>query len=125
MIELRLCLRTSTQRTESLLAALQTLTRSAKLQRGCVETHLFTDSHDPQTLCYTEGWDTEDNLRSMLCSEHFTRLAELMETAVEPPRLDFRTITAIRGLEFAWQVRHGHDDPQPGEVNKPALHDPH
>jgi hypothetical protein len=46
----------------------------------------------------------------MLCSEHFTRLAELMETAVEPPVLDFRTITAIRGLEFARQARQGQNE---------------
>lgn len=106
MIELRLCLRTPPQRTESLLAALQSLARLARLARGCLEAHLFMESHDSRNLCYTEAWDTEENLCSMLRSEHFTRLAELMETAVEPPILDFRTITTIHGLEFAWQVRH-------------------
>jgi quinol monooxygenase YgiN len=105
MIELRLYLQPPPQRTESLLAALQSLARLARLARGCLEAHLFTESHDPRNLCYTEAWDTEENLCSMLCSEHFTRLAELMETAVEPPVLDFRTITAIRGLEFARQAR--------------------
>jgi quinol monooxygenase YgiN len=67
----------------------------SKIWIGCLEAHLFTESHDPWNLCYTEAWDTEENLRLVLRSEHFTRLAELMETAVEPPILDFRTITAI------------------------------
>lgn len=120
MIELRLYLQTSSQRTESLLAALQSLARLARLARGCLETHLFTESHDPRNLCYIEVWDTEENLCSMLRSEHFTCLAELMETAVEPPILDFRTITAIHGLEFAWQVRHGQNDLRPGEVGAPS-----
>ncbi len=121
MIELRLCLRTPPKRTPSLRVALRSLARLARLERGCLETHLFTESCDPRCLCYVEAWDTEDNLRSMLCSEHFTRLVELMETATEPPMLDFRTITAIRGLEFAWQARHGQNDPQPGEAGDPAL----
>jgi quinol monooxygenase YgiN len=110
MIELRLYLQPPPQRTESLLTALQSLARLARLARGCLEVHLFTESQDPRNLCYTEAWDTEENLCLMLCSEHFTRLAELMETAVEPPVLDFRTITAIRGLEFAQQARQGQNE---------------
>lgn len=133
MMELRLYLRTTSKRTPALLAALQALERQAKLQRGCLETHLFADSRDPRILCYIEMWDTEENLGLMLCSEHFTRLAELMETAVEPPTLDFRTITAIRGLEFAQQARHSHKEnaftfdsgsdsyPEP-KVNAPLVH---
>jgi hypothetical protein len=37
--------------------------------------------------------------------------------------LDFRTITAIRGLEFAWQARYGQNDPQlgQGQGGDPAL----
>lgn len=109
MIELRLCLRAYPRRTQSLVTALQALARLARLERGCLEVHLFMESHDPRSLCYIEMWDTEKNLCSMLRSERFTRLAELMETATEPPVLDFRTIAEIRGLEFARQARHNHN----------------
>jgi quinol monooxygenase YgiN len=134
MIELHLCLRSHSQRLPSLLGALQSLERQAKLERGCVEVHLFAECHDPRSLYYTEMWDTEENLCLMLCSEHFTRLAELMETAAEPPVLDFRTIAAIRGLEFAQQARHNHEEsaftfdsgsdsyPEP-KVNTPLAQD--
>ncbi len=107
MIELRLCLRAFPQRTRSLAAALRSLGRQARLERGCLEAHLFTESQNPRSLCYIEVWDTEKNLCSMLRSERFTRLAELMETATKPPSLDFRIISEIRGLEFAWQARCG------------------
>lgn len=105
MIELCLCLRASPRQTQSLVAALQALARMAGLERGCLEAHVFTVSNDPRRLYYSELWDAEENLRSMLCSERFTHLVELMEMAVEPPSLDFRTITEIRGLEFARQAR--------------------
>jgi hypothetical protein len=39
----------------------------------------------------------------------FTHLVALMELAAEPPVLDFRTISAICGLEFARQARHDHE----------------
>lgn len=106
MIELRLCLRALRRRTPSLIAALQALARLARLERGCLEAHVFTDSNDPQHLHYSETWNTEENLQSMLRSERFIHLVELMEMAVEPPSLDFRTIAETQGLEFAWQARH-------------------
>lgn len=75
-----------------------------------MEVHLFTESEDSQRLCYSELWDTEENLRSMLRSERFTHLVELMEMSAEPPALDFRTISETHGLEFAWRARHGQQD---------------
>ncbi len=75
-----------------------------------MEVHLFTESGDSRRLYYSELWDTEDNLRSMLRSERFTRLVELMEMSTDPPSLDFRTIAETHGLEFAWQARRGQGD---------------
>lgn len=109
MIELHLCLRAHSRRSQSLVAALQALARLAGLERGCLEAHVLTDSNDPRRLYYTESWDTEDNLRSMLRSKRFTHLMELMEMAAEPPSLGFRTIAEIQGLEFARQARNGHN----------------
>lgn len=110
MIELRLCLRTPSQRTRSLLTALRALARLARLARGCVEAQLFSESQDRRNLCYTETWDSEEDLCAMLRSEHFTCLAALMEAASEPPALSFRRITAVDGLEFVRQARLGRCD---------------
>ncbi len=113
MIELRLSLRAHPRKTQPLVEAFQSLARLARLERGCVEAYLFTESGDSRRLCYNELWDAEDNLHSMLRSERFTRLMELMEMSAEPPTLDFRTIAETRGLEFAWQARRGQDAPHP------------
>ena len=107
MIELHLYLRAPPRQTQSLVAALQSLARLAGLERGCLEAHVFTESNDPRHLYYSEAWDAEENLRSMLRSEHFTHLVELMELAAEPPSLAFWTISETRGLEFARQARQG------------------
>ena len=113
MIELHLCLRAPRRRTQSLVAALQALARLAELERGCLEAHVLTASNDPRRLYYSETWDVEENLRSMLRSKRFTHLVELMEMSAAPPSLDFRTITEIQGLEFAWQARDGQNGFRP------------
>ena len=105
MIELRLSLQASPRQIKSLRDAFQSLARLARLARGCLEAHVFTESPGVRNLCYTEVWDTEDHLCAMLRSEHFTALVELMEQAVAPPTLDFRTISVVHDLNFAWQVR--------------------
>ena len=107
MIELHLYLRAPPRQTQSLVAALQSLARLAGLERGCLEAHVFTESNDPRHLYYSEAWDAEENLRSMLRSERFTHLVELMELAAEPPLLAFWTISETRGIEFARQARQG------------------
>lgn len=113
MIELRLCLHAPRRRTQPLVAALQALARLAGLERGCLEAHVFAESNDPRHLYYSEAWDAEENLRSMLRSERFTHLVELMELADEPPSLAFWSISETQGLEFAWQARRGQNDFRP------------
>ena len=116
-----------------MIAALQALARLASLERGCVEAHVFTESDVPGRFYYSEAWDTEENLRSMLRSERFTQLVALMEMAVEPPSLDFRTITETQGLEFARQARQvqnqgvftfdsGNGSYSEPKVNTPSFH---
>ena len=110
MIELRLSLEAHSRRIQSLVAALQSLARLARLERGCLDAHLFAESSDHRRLYYSESWDGEENLRSVLRSERFTHLVALMEMAAKPPSLDFRTIAETHGLEFAWQARQGQNE---------------
>ena len=79
----------------------------ARLERGCLEAHVFADKEDPRRLCYSEMWDTEENLCAMLRSDRFTNLTQLMEMSAEPPSLVFLTIAETRGLEFVQRVRCG------------------
>ena len=110
-----------------MIAALQALARLASLERGCVEAHVFTESDVPGRFYYSEAWDTEENLRSMLRSERFTQLVALMEMAVEPPSLDFRTIAETQGLEFALEARQGQNqgafafDSENGFYSEPKM----
>jgi quinol monooxygenase YgiN len=121
MIELHLTLRARPHQIELLVEALQLLVRSVRLEPGCTEARLCTEARDPECLGYVELWESEEALRRTLCSAHFTHLAALMESAAEPPELEFRFIGETRGLEFARQARGGDDDP-PDSAAEPASH---
>ncbi len=93
MIELHLVLKPPPNKTRTLIAALQTLAKSARVEPGCI------------CICYEEIWESEAALRGMIASRHFSQLASLMELASEPPACEFRFIAQTYGLGFAEQVR--------------------
>jgi hypothetical protein len=58
------------------------------------------------TISYVEDWRTEDDLQRELRSDRFTALAELLESASGHPSVEFALPGAIRGIEYAQQVRN-------------------
>lgn len=105
MIELHLVLRVPTNKTRTMLAALQVLAKSARSAPGCMAVEVYKTVRAPHNICYDEIWESETVLRRMIVSRHFSQLASLMELSSEPPDCQFRFISKTQGLEFAEQVR--------------------
>jgi quinol monooxygenase YgiN len=85
--------------------ALQTIMLPARLARGCSRVALCAEVEKPSVLCYLEEWDVEEEFIPQLRVERFNRLLELMECSSEPPFLEFRFITARRGLDYIESAR--------------------
>ena len=77
----------------------------ARLARGCNRAELCTEVERPEVLCYLEEWDIEEEFFIELRVERFSRLLELMERASEPPFLEFRFVTSMRGLDYMAAAR--------------------
>ena len=58
-----------------------------------------------ESVRYEEEWDTEEAMRTRLRSEQFTRVLEVLESAPEPPTVQFEFITRTRGLDYVEEVR--------------------
>jgi hypothetical protein len=78
---------------------------SATLARGCSRVLLCAEVQQPDALCYLEEWDVPRELFAELRTERFTSLLELMECASEPPFLEFRFVSAKRGLDYVESAR--------------------
>ncbi len=88
-----------------MIAALQVLGKSARSAPGCIAVEVYKMVDAPHYIGYSEIWESENMLRRMIASTHFSQLASLMELCSEPPDCQFRFISKIEGLEFAERVR--------------------
>ncbi|MGR8935761.1 MAG: putative quinol monooxygenase [Gammaproteobacteria bacterium] len=105
MIELHLLIHLPRRQKHSLTKAFQSLAQCARSEYGCISAELLVAVSDPCCFRYIETWKSEEELRQMIRSRHFSRLVALMELASEAPACEFRVIAETRGLEFAAQIR--------------------
>ena len=88
----------------SAMNSLMVLTRA---EPGCLGCTLSTQLGDRAGFEYTEEWRAEDDLIQQLRSGRFAKLAHLLESALEHPRIEFSLPGGTRGMEYAHEVRGG------------------
>lgn len=103
--------------TRAITTALHELMIATRSERGCVECSLATEVDTRVKLRYQEGWETEDDLRNHIRSEHFATLASLVEQAAEVPLIDFTLPQGHRGIDYANEARQGSALNDPSHAN--------
>jgi quinol monooxygenase YgiN len=89
----------------SIVFALQALMVRTRTAAGCTGCSLSTEVDGQVEIRYVADWEREGDLQDQIRSSDFTRLAELMERATEPPTIQFMLPTGACGLEYAEKVR--------------------
>ena len=92
--------------------ALQSLMVQTRAAPGCLGCSLSTKLGERAGFHYVEEWRTEDDLIHQLRSERFSKLAHLMESAMEHPHIEFALPGGTRGMEYAETVRKGQREAQ-------------
>ena len=92
----------STRCAQDLLDALRFLIPATQLDPGCVRCTAWSDPN--LVVTYTEEWASEAHVRRRICSESFTLLLSILETA-KNPRVRFDFVTASRGLDYVFELR--------------------
>jgi quinol monooxygenase YgiN len=105
MVQIILRLRTKAAGATELSRALRIVMLPAQRDRACVGARLYVEVGEPDSLYYSEEWLTAEDLAREVQSPRFGRLLELMETAAEPPDLQFRFVAETRGLDYVAEVR--------------------
>ena len=127
MIQIVLRIAAAPGRVKEMIQALRSISALAQPQEGCAGCFLFADIGAPESLCYTEEWETEAHLQRQILSFRFTHLLWVMESASEPPHLLFHFVTHTRGLDYVEQVRSRgqNSTPPPEGEGRPSLSDGH
>jgi len=103
MVRLTVSLSAPTRCTQDLLEALRFLIMATRLEEGCLGCSVWADPDS--TVRYVEEWATEADMRRRVRSEPFTSLLAVMESAHEPPTVQFDFVTRTRGLDYVAEVR--------------------
>jgi quinol monooxygenase YgiN len=85
--------------------ALHRVMAAARAQFGCIGCSVTTHVGRHVGVEYIEEWSSEADLIRELKSDRFTSLAALMESATEPPFVEFSLPHATRGLDYVEEVR--------------------
>jgi quinol monooxygenase YgiN len=103
MVRLTVALKTSARCAQDLIEAFRFLMVNTRLERGCAGCSAWTD---PDSIVhYVEEWTTEADMRRRVQSDRFTSLLAVLESAHEPPSVQFDFVTTTRGLDYVEEVR--------------------
>jgi quinol monooxygenase YgiN len=87
--------------------ALHSLMVATRAEPGCLSCSLSSEMGERTGFTYVEEWKTEQDMGAQLRSVRFAKLAHLMESATEPPSVEFTLPGGTRGIEYAEEVRGG------------------
>jgi quinol monooxygenase YgiN len=86
-------------------SALHVLMVATRAEPGCLSCLLSTQLGDRAGFTYVEEWKTEEDLAMQLRSVRFAKLAQLLESAMERPSIEFTLPGGTRGIDYAEEVR--------------------
>jgi len=103
MVRLTVGLKASQRGAAQLLEAFRYLVVPTRLQAGCLGCSTWTDPDG--VVHYVEEWATETQMRERVRSERFVSLLAILESADEPPQVQFDFVSATRGLDYIAENR--------------------
>jgi quinol monooxygenase YgiN len=103
VVRLALALRASPRSTQDLIGALRFLLQTTRLEPGCLGCAVW--SEPDSIIHYEEEWATEEDIQRRIRSDRFTSLLSVIESAQEPPRVQFDFVSTTRGLDYVAEVR--------------------
>src|SRR5271170_2348723 len=107
MYQVNLRMMARPRRAVEAIKALRSIALAAQVERGYISSRIYQEVGNPEALCLEQDWNSEPELKSHIRSSCFTDLLMLMETALEAPMLEVRSVSGIHGLGYIEAVRFG------------------
>jgi quinol monooxygenase YgiN len=109
MVQVTVRLTAVSGRSHQLVQALHTLMRETLRRGGCSGAHIAADVDAADAFWYVEDWKDAAALEAQFTTDGFSQLLALIETAAEAPVVEFRVVSATRGLDYVAEVREAAD----------------
>lgn len=90
---------------KDVLEALCRFKRMTEISMGCLGCQINQDVEHPNTITYSEEWQTRKDLERHIRSPGYRLVLEIMESSTQEPEIKFFTVSKIEGLEVVKTVR--------------------
>jgi quinol monooxygenase YgiN len=107
MVQTVLRLTADSRHKGELVQALLGLARSAHSERGFISSRVCQEETNSSELFYEEEWSTRQDLERQIRSPRYSQLLALMEISKTQPKIEFRLVSEVRGLEYIEALRLG------------------
>ena len=121
MMQLNVRLTAQSGHAHALVEALHTRMRQTRREGGCTDAHVAADVGEANAFWYSEDWNDLNALEQEIRSDRFSQLLALVETSAQPPVLEFRVISEIRGLGYLTAVREAGKPRQAPSLPLPGI----
>lgn len=90
----------SPEKSGELGRALSSLLGRTQVQPGCLSCLLYQDWSDENVLYLESRWETPNDLLHHIRSDSYKWLLLLIELGIEPPSIEFLTVSEVRGMDL-------------------------
>jgi len=94
------------EKREELRRALSAWRGPAGVEQGCLSCQILQEFDGSGAIWYVAQWGSENDLLRHLRSDHYKRLLVLMDSADEPPLIQFHNVMKTAGLELVQHARN-------------------
>jgi quinol monooxygenase YgiN len=102
-------IKSSLEKREELRQALCSLSGQTEAERGCTSCRLYQEVPDSGVLRIESRWIATSDLLRHIRSDSYKRMLLMMEMGIEPPSIEFYTVSAFRGLDLIYEARQRAD----------------
>jgi quinol monooxygenase YgiN len=98
-------IKSSLEKREELRQALCSLSGQTEAERGCTSCRLYQEVPDSGVLRIESRWIATSDLLRHIRSDSYKRMLLMMDMGIEPPSIEFYTVSAFRGLDLIYEAR--------------------
>lgn len=98
------------EKREDLIETIRGILEPTRVEKGCLDYHLYQDFEDANSFVVLEQWATQQDLERFVRSNNYRQLLAAMDLLAEPPEVKINAISYTAGLEAIKATREGNHD---------------
>ena len=88
-----------------IVRVLRSLIEPTRVHTGCISCGLYKDLYDPDSIIWSEEWNTQDDLERHLRSPQYNKILAAIDMSDTQPDMRFNTVVETRGMQLIAEAR--------------------